>query len=147
MAAKDRTLSAGDRERLALLDRPERHLGGKIRRRLMQIDTVLLHAGDCIGSGKFQELLEDALELAQVLGELVFCARIAETIDARTEHGDRRPHLMGGIGDEIALRLEARFQPIERAINRADQRPNFGRRAAKAEVLIWLRRTDAIRLA
>ena len=39
--------------------------------------------------------------------------------------GERRAHLVGGIGDEPLLGAQARIEPRQQVVERADERPHF----------------------
>ena len=88
-------------------------MGGDLGRDLVQVGDVVSPELQDIEPSHVEQLIDEPLETADLLDELGMALEFGEDAHMRLEHGDRRPELMRGIGDEAPLRIEGRLQSVQ----------------------------------
>ena len=109
------------------VDRGRSKMRGDVGRDLVQVGDVARLELEHVEPGDVEQLIDEPLETADFLDELGMALEFGEDAHMRLEHGDGRPELMRGIGNEAPLRIEGRLQSIEPAIDGADKRMDIGR--------------------
>jgi hypothetical protein len=118
-----------------------------IEQQIVKVHGVQHQRLPLVGPGQHQQAFEQASEAVALLADAGQHAPIVRSIrrrrerhvGQRTDHRQRRPKLVRGVGGEALLLLERPVEPLDHVVERRDQPPEFvlggGRIEAHREIL------------
>ena len=112
----------------------EREAAPELRDERGQVDGPRAQEVGALGSGEHEQIvdqtgdprdlvLQERLDALQLLGARVRVG--GEHLELALHHGQGRPQLVRGVGDELALRLERGFETVEHVVERFGQHPDL----------------------